>query len=87
MENLDYKQMFGNLKEVLDKQFEMQKTYFALLCELNKLKPQSDIVCKRIMEMSMADQIKILKHSLAISQISKKMCEKYGWYEEDFNAE
>ena len=79
MENLDYEKMFGNLKEVYDKQIELNETYFTILRKMNEKRKYSDLVSNRIMTMKMIDQIEILKHYLAISLISEKLCKKYGW--------
>lgn len=82
MENLDFEKMFGNLKEVFDRQMELQETYFTILREMNETRKYSDLVSNRIMNLKMTDQIEILKHYLAIGKISEKMCKKYGWDDE-----
>ena len=81
-ENLDYKQMFMVLTEKFGNKLREQESYFAILKEINELKPYNDLISTKIFDLKMYEQYAIFKHILEINKISKRLCEKYGWDKE-----
>lgn len=82
IESLDYEKMFMALKERFESKIREQDNYFAMLREINKLKPYSDLINKKMYDLKIYEQCAIYKHLLEINLISKKLCEKYGWDDE-----
>ena len=80
--NLDYKQMFMTLSERFNNKIQEQEKYFELLKQINELKLYNDLVSARIFDLKIYEQCAIFKHVLEIHQISKILCEKYGWDDE-----
>lgn len=76
---IDYKKMFLNAVSNLRMQHDLQEEYFDLNSKLNELRPFSDIVGKRIFELSMKEQVSLLRLLLPVQQFQKKLCIEHGW--------
>lgn len=68
----------NKMKGILD----AEKEYFDMLARVNTLQNDITIVCSHLMEMSMADQVQILKAVVLQGEIAKALQAKYKFEEE-----
>lgn len=78
-DELDYRAMYESLFERFKKASEVQDEYFKLLKVVSKLTIYQKVLSKHISEMSMVDQLAVLKMTFQSSTLAKHLCEKYGW--------
>lgn len=76
---LDYEKMIEALSKSIKEYVDLEDRYFALARKINELNPYTQRGGERIMEMKMADQVKLFEIMVAYAELSKKLCEKYGW--------
>ena len=76
---LDEKRTTEELLKIVRRQAAVQSEYFELMRQLNEIKWASEIICKRMLELNMVDQCRLLRASLKLAELQKEMCEKYGF--------
>ena len=79
---IDYESIIKNLTQRLKDVFEAQNRYFELAKKLNELKPYSEIITTKIVELPMEEQIIIMELAYQMSEVQKCLCEKHGWDDE-----
>ena len=69
------------IRAVLDATLKKERLYFDLLAKSSETAEAIKTVSSNMMKMSMDDQIQLLKASLLVGQVSKKLAEKYDFDE------
>ena len=76
---LDYKKMFETLQKIVANKAEQEERFFRLARECNELTPYTNKIRKVLMELSMADQIKVFECTVRYGNLCKHLVEKYGF--------
>ena len=80
--NLDYKQMFKNLQELVIKKSEQEQLYFDLLSKVNSMNYYSVKVSNVLTTLPMADQIKVLKCVSQYQEVCKDLAVKHSLFDD-----
>lgn len=84
---IDYKQLFEQMKERVESLLKADEEFFALINLTTELKPYCDIVTKHMFDIKKADQIKILKLLVPYGTLCKTLCEKYSLLDEEIGGD
>lgn len=76
---IDYAAVIGNMKKQLNDLFAMQNKYFSLARRIKELKPYSEIISERMMELPMDEQVVLMELVVRLSDLQKALCERHGW--------
>lgn len=80
---IDKDAIIKQMKEMLNKQFNMQTRYFQLLTKLNDSTKQMSAISENIMKLPMSDQVLYLEAAAKTADVAIKLCDKYDLCEED----
>lgn len=77
--DIDYKALFEQAMKKVREQANQQDEYSALMQQCNELAKYSTIISNRLLQMKLSDQITLMKAAVHMNQVSKQLCQKYGW--------
>lgn len=74
---LDYKKMFEESQKNLTEMFALQQEFCDLAAYIKDNTDKCTIVAERIFELSIADQVVMLRQTAAITRLSVALYDKY----------
>lgn len=70
-------------KKIHGEYVSKQQKFFSLLGEMDKFKVYVDLYNKNIYEISMFDQVEVMKLTIKVMEKQKEICEKYNFEEQE----
>lgn len=84
---LNYELLYKMAMKKLEDDSKIMDEYFQLLVKAQNISSYPTVAGEHMYEMSMADQVILLKATIAMGEAAKVLCDKYGFEVEDEDEE